>query len=78
MIEGGSGKNEDVQNFMDNEDFGQVGVDLGAATTINHFGVGGPTIESLSRSLSGQDKNKNKPNGNGANRMAQSQANVDS
>jgi hypothetical protein len=78
MIEGGSGKNEDVQNFMDDEDFGQVGVDLGAATTINHFGVGGPTIESLSRSLSGQDKNKNKPNGNGANRMAQSQANVDS
>jgi hypothetical protein len=57
---------------MDDDDFGQAGVDLGAATTINHFGVGGPSIDSLSRSLSGQDKNKNKPNGNGANRMAQS------
>ena len=78
MIEGASENNKDLQNFMDDDEFGQVGVDLGAATTINNFGVGGPTIENFSRSLSGQDKNKNKPNGNGGNRMAQSLANVDS
>ena len=79
MIEsGGSRKNDDDQNLMDDDDFGQVGADLGAATTINNFGVGGPSIESLSRSLSGRDKNNYKPNGNGANhRLAQSQANVD-
>ena len=72
---------EEVQNFIDDDDFGHVGVDLGAATTVNNYNVGAPTVESLSRSFSGQEKNKSKkqPNGGGVgNRVAQSLANMDS
>ena len=59
--------NNEVQKFIDDDDYGRLAHDIGAATTNNNFGMAGAhSGESLSRSFSHEKSQaKKQPTGAG-------------